>query len=91
MAEQVRIVEFLRSRVDALHVAVKTAQEEIALIGDYRTRLVADVVTGKLDVRETAAALPEAELTREYAAEGAIHGGTNVSSDERNTATEGAL
>ena len=27
----------------------------------YRTRLVADVVTGKLDVREAAARLPEAE------------------------------
>jgi hypothetical protein len=26
---------------------------------DYRTRLVADVVTGKLDVREAAARLPE--------------------------------
>ena len=26
---------------------------------EYRTRLVADVVTGKLDVREAAARLPE--------------------------------
>ena len=29
------------------------------LLREYRTRLIADVVTGKLDVRETAASLPE--------------------------------
>jgi type I restriction enzyme S subunit len=28
------------------------------LLGEYRTRLIADVVTGKLDVREAAARLP---------------------------------
>ena len=34
-------------------------EREIALLREYRTRLVADVVTGKLDVREAAARLPE--------------------------------
>ena len=29
------------------------------LLNEYRTRLIADVVTGKLDVREAAAQLPE--------------------------------
>lgn len=32
---------------------------EIALLREYRTRLTADVVTGKLDVRAAAAKLPE--------------------------------
>ena len=32
---------------------------EVALLREYRTRLIADVVTGKLDVREVAARLPE--------------------------------
>jgi type I restriction enzyme S subunit len=32
---------------------------EIRLLREYRTRLIADVVTGKLDVREAAARLPE--------------------------------
>ena len=32
-----------------------------ALLNEYRTRLIADVVTGKLDVREAAAALPEVD------------------------------
>ena len=31
------------------------------LLGEYRARLIADIVTGKLDVREAAAALPEVD------------------------------
>ena len=34
-------------------------ESEIELLREYRTRLVADVVTGKLDVREVAERLPE--------------------------------
>ena len=32
---------------------------KIELLQEYRTRLIADVVTGKLDVREAAARLPD--------------------------------
>ena len=35
------------------------ARRQIELVQEYRTRLIADVVTGKLDVREAAAQLPE--------------------------------
>jgi type I restriction enzyme S subunit len=35
------------------------AAREIDLLREYRTRLIADVVTGKLDVREAAARLPQ--------------------------------
>ncbi|TAL82284.1 MAG: restriction endonuclease subunit S, partial [Candidimonas sp.] len=35
---------------------------EIELLREYQTRLIADVVTGKLDVREAAARLPPQEL-----------------------------
>jgi type I restriction enzyme S subunit len=38
--------------------AIKRAGTEIELLREYRTRLIADVVTGKLDVREAAARLP---------------------------------
>ena len=41
---------------------VAAAQGEIELLREYRTRLIAEVVTGKLDVREAAAALPEVDL-----------------------------
>jgi type I restriction enzyme S subunit len=33
--------------------------KEISLLREYRSRLIADVVIGKLDVREAAARLPD--------------------------------
>ena len=39
--------------------AISRARRQTELLREYRTRLIADVVTGKLDVRETAANLPE--------------------------------
>jgi len=39
--------------------AVGRVEREIALVQEFRTRLIADVVTGKLDVRAAAASLPE--------------------------------
>jgi len=39
---------------------IARTQNEISLLREYRTRLIADVVTGKLDVREAAARLPDA-------------------------------
>ena len=39
--------------------AIARARRHIDLVQEYRTRLIADVVTGKLDVREAAAQLPE--------------------------------
>ncbi|HRZ62630.1 MAG TPA: hypothetical protein P5163_18750 [Rubrivivax sp.] len=38
---------------------IAKAQREISLLREYRTRLIGDVVTGKLDVREAAARLPD--------------------------------
>jgi type I restriction enzyme S subunit len=38
--------------------AIARTEREIALMQEYRTRLTADLVTGKLDVREAAAKLP---------------------------------
>ena len=39
--------------------AIARARRQIELVQEYRTRLIADVVTGKLDVREAAAQLPD--------------------------------
>ena len=39
--------------------AIAALEREIDLMREYRTRLIADVVTGKLDVREAAALLPD--------------------------------
>ena len=57
--EQDTICEFLDSRLETYYTAISSLEREIGFLREYRTRLVADVVTGKLDVREAAARLPE--------------------------------
>ena len=42
-----------------IDAAITRARRQIELLREYRTRLIADVVTGKLDVRETTANLPD--------------------------------
>jgi type I restriction enzyme S subunit len=49
----------IESQTTRLTSSVAQATREISLLREYRTRLIADVVTGKLDVREAAASLPE--------------------------------
>ncbi len=63
--EQMQMRDALRVSVAPFATAVARAEREIDLIREYRTRLVSDVVTGKLDVRgvtlpETLATNPEA-------------------------------
>ena len=59
VAEQVAIVEHFTKETAPLRTAIARTEREIALMQEYRTRLTADVVTGKLDVRVAAAKLPE--------------------------------
>jgi type I restriction enzyme, S subunit len=40
-------------------LAINQTEREIALLREYRTTLTAEVVTGKLDVREAAKRLPD--------------------------------
>ena len=60
VAEQKALVSFLDAVSKQADRAVSRAERQIGLLSEYRTRLIADVVTGKLDVRE-AAALPEVD------------------------------
>jgi type I restriction enzyme S subunit len=57
--EQNRIAEHIRFECSTLTTAIARYEREITLLREYRTRLTADVVTGKLDVRAAAAQLPE--------------------------------
>ena len=57
--EQHEILGAVAADTADLNLAVAAARREIGLLQEYRTRLIADVVTGKLDVRAAAAALPE--------------------------------
>ena len=49
--EQVIILRALTEQCQPLNDAIQRAEEEIKLIREYRDRLIADVVTGQVDVR----------------------------------------
>lgn len=74
LSEQERIATTLDSELFDCDTAAARLEREIDLLREYRTRLIADVVTGKLDVREAAARLPDeveqAEPLDEIATEG---------------------
>jgi len=59
LPEQHQIVELVETENRRHEVATSTLRHEIALLREYRTRLIVDVVTGKLDVRAAAANLPD--------------------------------
>ncbi len=59
LQEQRQIVEAIARGTQDLAAAIGKAEREIKLLREYRTRLISDVVTGKLDVRDAAAGLPE--------------------------------
>ena len=59
LEEQILILKSLAEGMARIKRLIEREQRELQLIGEYRTRLIADVVTGKLDVREAAATLPE--------------------------------
>lgn len=83
-AEAEEIARTLSIETSAMDKRIAHLEGEIQLLREYRTRLTADLVTGRLDVREAAARLPdeailgladepadetdEAELTDEEAA-----------------------
>ena len=49
--EQVLIASYLDNAVAEIKQVITRTEREIALLREYRTRLIADVVTGKLDMR----------------------------------------
>ena len=57
--EQRTIADTIRTQTANVDRAIASVLDEIALLKEYRTRLISDVVTGKLDVRDEAAKLPD--------------------------------
>lgn len=50
--EQKAIAEYITTEVAKIDNALPTFQKEIELLREYRTRLISDVVTGQIDVRD---------------------------------------
>ena len=66
VSEQAAIVERLERSAAAIDTAIGRARRQIGLLREYRERLINDVVTGKLDVREArVAAAPDADAPQE--------------------------
>ena len=86
--EQNLIVKYITAEVSGIEDAQVAVQREIDLLREYRTRLIADVVTGKLDVREAAAELPEVDSLAEDDLDGTIHDGENSNLGELEVAEE---
>ena len=59
LLEQDAVLDYISENTSTLNIAIDRAHSEISLLREYRTRLIADVVTGKLDVREAATNLPQ--------------------------------
>ena len=60
-SEQVLIVRSLTKANIKIDEGVSCVRREVELLREYRIRLIADVVTGKLDVRGATAELPEVD------------------------------
>lgn len=59
LAEQQAIARRIEEQTDELTRTTDMVRRELDLVRELRTRLIADVVTGQLDVRAAAAALPD--------------------------------
>ena len=86
--EQDSIVGFLDDRLARLDRACIHTLREVECLNEYRTSLIADVVTGKFDVREAAARLPdEVEELEPLDEADALIDGEEESTDALATAT----
>ena len=60
--ERSRLIAEVAHATQGATEAIARAQREVDLLKEFRTRLISDVVTGKLDVCEAAARLPEESI-----------------------------
>ncbi len=83
------IIEHNHSATTEIDHAARGTEREISLLREYRTRLIADVVTGKLDVREAAAYLADEADTPDTVYEtNALLEGDEILNDDLDLAPE---
>lgn len=75
--EQVRVSRYLDEALADIEATIERTNREIGLLREYRPSLIADVVTGRLDVRELAAQLPE-EGETELTQDGSLFAGDEI-------------
>jgi type I restriction enzyme S subunit len=67
LAEQREIVRAIEVELSSFERVLSMARAEMALVREYRARLIEDAVTGKLDLREVAGNLPDEDEEPEQA------------------------
>ena len=65
LSEQTAIVAHIEKETSIITKTITTIEKEIALVQEYRTALIAEAVTGKIDVREYK--VSSFEVDKEYA------------------------
>lgn len=63
--EQIAIVEHIKKTLPKYDEAIEKLKAEVAVLEEYKAKLIADVVTGKVDVRNEA--IPDYEFVDEDA------------------------
>jgi len=53
LTEQLEIISYVDKESRKVEQAIAQAEKEIELIQEYRTTLISDAVTGKIDIRDT--------------------------------------
>ena len=91
VVEQAQILNLVARESEPVDTAVIPLAREIQLLREFRTRLIADVVTGKLDVREAAASLPDESHEPDVLddADALVEDDVEAGDTELNTASEG--
>jgi type I restriction enzyme, S subunit len=75
--EQRAILAGLSDQISGVNTAISRLEREVDLLQEYRTKLISDIVTGKLDVRQVVAALPDEDLNADN-----VGTGNSVEADE---------
>ena len=76
--EQASIATFIERQSDGIDNSISNLRRQIELIREYRTRLIADVVTGKMDVRGIVDELPDTDSIANPDVDGTVHDGPGI-------------
>jgi restriction endonuclease S subunit len=52
LKEQSEVAEYINASRKKIEVSISKAEKQIELLHEYRTALISEAVTGKIDVRE---------------------------------------
>lgn len=72
--EQIALVARIERETTKADRTIDRAHREVQILREFRMRLVADVVTGQVDVREIAASLPSIELATAFSDQEIVDG-----------------